>query len=181
MNPEIQSYIEWAEQWSSTSDVSAEDLTRVQESESKAKQIAGQIAWAQQQWGQIAKFLIRLLQDLYDEQRFWDNIGLFNVSWLEPFNQTFLYEELVAMLLPFYAVEWDEYDLAKHFPIDYHFTRTLPHLTWYYVALTGYYDRIRMMDREKMRAFLLVMLEHYGVIKMAEIEDKSTILGEIIW
>ena len=179
MNPEIQSYIEWAEQWWQSWEVSAEDLTRVQESESKAKQIAGQIASSQIQWGQISLFLTRLLQDLYDEQWFWDNIGLFTVSWLEAFNQTFLYEELVAMLLPFYAAEADEYELQKIFPIDYHFTRTLPHLTGYYVALTWYYDRIRVMDREKMKAFLLVMLEHYGVIKLEEIEDKSKMLWEL--
>jgi len=35
------------------------------------------------------------------------------------------------------------------------------------------------MDREKMRAFLLVMLENYGVIKLEEIEDKTAILGEL--
>jgi hypothetical protein len=113
---------------------------------------------------------------LYDEKRFWDHLGLFTLSGLEPFNQTFLHEELVAMVLPFFAPWGDEYEMQKFFPIDYHFTRTLPNLTGYYVALTGHYDRIRLMDRDKMRKFLLVMLEHYGVIKMAEIEDKAAVL-----
>gem|GEM_PF-1609594 len=106
-------------------------------------------------------------------------MGLFTISGQEPFQQTFLYEELVAMLLPFYTAWADEYEMSTIFPIDYHFTRTLPHLTGYYVALTGHYDRIRLMDREKMRAFLLVMLEHYGVVTMEEIEDKSAVLGEL--
>jgi hypothetical protein len=48
-----------------------------------------------------------------------------------------------------------------------------------YFSLKDYYDRIGLMDREKMRKFLLVMLEHYGVIKMAEIENKAAVLGEL--
>lgn len=179
MNPEIQSFIESGEQSSGSTEVSAEDLVRVQESEWKARQIAGQIAASQQQWGQLAKFLTKILQELYDEQRFWDHLGLFTVSWLEPFNQTFLHEELIAMVLPFFASWADEFEMQKFYPIDYHFTRTLASLTGYYVALVGQYDRIRLMDREKMRKFLLVMLEHYGVIKMEEIEDKSAVLGEL--
>ena len=179
MNPEIQSFIESGEQTTGSTEVSAEDLVRVQESEGKARQMAGQIAASQQQWGQLSNFLIKILQELYDEQWFWDHLGLFTISGQEPFQQTFLYEELVAMLLPFYTAWADEYEMSTIFPIDYHFTRTLPHLTGYYVALTGHYDRIRLMDREKMRAFLLVMLEHYGVVTMEEIEDKSAVLGEL--
>jgi hypothetical protein len=49
MNPEIQSFIESGEQITSDKEVSAEDLVRVQESEGKARQMAGQIAASQQQ------------------------------------------------------------------------------------------------------------------------------------
>jgi hypothetical protein len=83
------------------------------------------------------------------------------------------------MILPFFAALGDEFEMQKFFPIDYHFTRTLANLTGYYVALTGRYDRIDLMDREKMRKFLLVILEHYGVITMAEIENKAAVLGEL--
>ncbi len=179
MNPEIQSFIEAGGEQTQGKEVSAEDLVRVQESEGKARQIAGQIAASQQQWGQLAKFLIKILQELYDEKRFWDHLGLFTISGQEAFNQTFLHEELIAMVLPFFAPWGDEFEMQKFFPIDYHFTRTLANLTGYYVALTGHYDRIGLMDREKMRKFLLVMLEHYGVIKMAEIENKAAVLGEL--
>jgi hypothetical protein len=179
MNPEIQSFIESGEQITSGKEVSAEDLVRVQESEGKARQMAGQIAASQQQWGQLAKFLTKILQELYDEQWFWDHLVLFTISGHEAFNQTFLHEELIAMLLPFFASLGDEFEMQNFFPIDYHFTRTLANLTGYYVTLTGHYDRIGLMEREKMRKFLLVMLEHYGVIKMAEIENKSAVLAEI--
>ena len=83
------------------------------------------------------------------------------------------------MVLPFFASRGDEFEMQKFFPIDYHFTRTLANLTGYYVALVAHYDRIRFTDREKMRKFLLVMLEHYGVITMAEIENKVDLLVEI--
>jgi hypothetical protein len=50
MNPEIQSFIEaGGEQSNGSKEVAAEDLIRVQESEGKARQIAGQIAASQQQ------------------------------------------------------------------------------------------------------------------------------------
>jgi|GEM_PF-3456959 len=49
MNPEIQSFIESGEQTTGSTEVSAEDLVRVQESEGKARQMAGQIAASQQQ------------------------------------------------------------------------------------------------------------------------------------
>jgi hypothetical protein len=93
--------------------------------------------------------------------------------------QTLLYEELSAIVAPFYAAWADEFDLTRQLPVDYHFTRTLGHLTGYYVALVSHYDRIRLMDRDKMRAFLLVTLEHYGVVKMDEIEDKTSVLNAL--
>lgn len=178
MNPEIQSFIESGETIIWGKEVSAEDLVRVQESEGKAKQIASQIIASQQQWGQLAKFLIKILQDLYDEKWFWDHLGLFTISGHEAFNQTFLHEELIAMLLPFYATWGDEFEMQKFFLVDYHFTRTLANLTEYYVALRGHYDRIGLMDREKMRKFLLIIMEHYGVIRMEITEDKNSVLAE---
>jgi hypothetical protein len=157
--------IGWFESWNSgaewSSEITQEDLVRVNEGLGEARKVRQGIGASVAVNSKLAEF-IKFLFVNQGSNDFWDGLDCFWIS-NNLGEASFMARIFVACMLPLYEEKADEFWLNNEFPLDYHFMVSFQSYLSYIQKVFTAEQEVWKIDEKKFRDFLKTVITTYNI------------------
>ena len=159
------------------SEVTTEELGNVASSLAKWQAIGWQIKDNQRKNTNTSKFLTYLLLNIQNES-IWASIDMF-VRYIpipdsEKKQMSVMTDEIVWLFLPLYSDVADQFDLAKQYPIEYHYRNNdIISYTDYISQLMEQYPDMYTLHSEQFVKLIIDIMDLYHIIDRAQMDNNK--------